>query len=76
MNKWFAGCGNVKLFELHKNLVGINVQLPSSFCKFNPSVVYLANLESNCIRTVCYHALLYVVLKFATYDVQLQYAML
>ena len=19
MNKWFAGCGNVKLFELHKN---------------------------------------------------------
>ena len=19
MNKWFAGCGNVKLYELHKN---------------------------------------------------------
>ena len=21
MNKWFAGCGNVKLFELHKNKI-------------------------------------------------------
>ena len=22
MNKWFAGCDNVKLFELHKNDMG------------------------------------------------------
>ena len=21
MNKWFAGCDNVKLFELHKNMM-------------------------------------------------------
>ena len=24
MNKWFAGCDNVKLFELHKNGLGDN----------------------------------------------------
>ena len=54
MNKWFAGCDNVKLFELHKN----NKITVAWFAKLNsststPSLVYSTSrvVSNNCVST-------------------------